>query len=91
MNPEVIKKLCKATGHTMTEAGQAIDLKQNSFSSRVHRDTLTDKDRAEIAKALGAVYVCGFLLPDGTWLSDDGPVSVSIEDAQIIKLNVKNQ
>ncbi len=70
MNTETVKRLAKAGNTTMTEFAETLNIAQNTFSTKVKRDTIKDDERKRIADALGAVYVCGFLMPDGKFISD---------------------
>ncbi len=72
----------------------SIGVRQNAFSLRMNRDTIKDDERKRIADALGAVYVCGFLMPDGTFISDySDAVGMKLADdkAEIIVSTLNNR
>lgn len=94
MNNETIKRLAKAGKTTMSDMAETLDIAQNTFSTKAKRDTIKDDDRRKIAESLGAVYVCGFLMPDGEFISDySHSVGMKMTDdkAEIIVSTLNNR
>lgn len=72
----------------------SIGVRQNAFSLRMNRDTIKDDERKRIAESLGAVYICGFLLPNGEFISDCGDaigVNLTDDKAEIIVSTLNNR
>lgn len=94
MKTDTWKKLSKESGKQLQEMASSIGVRQNAFSLRMSRDTIKDEDRRTIADSLGAVYVCGFLMPDGTFISDySDAVGMKLADdkAEIIVSTLNNR
>lgn len=93
MKTDTWKKLSKESGKQLQEMAGSIGARQNAFSLRMNRDTIKDDERKRIADALGAVYVCGFLMPDGKFISDySDAVGMKLADdkAEIIVSTLNN-
>ena len=94
MKTDTWKKLSKELGKQLQEMAGSIGARQNAFSLRMSRDTIKDDERKRIADDLGAVYVCGFLMPDGTFISDySDAVGMKLSDdkAEIIVSTLNNR
>lgn len=93
MNTETVKRLAKAGNTSMSDMAETLNIAQNTFSTKAKRDTIKDEDRRTIADSLGAVYVCGFLMPDGKFISDySDAVGMKLADdkAEIIVSTLNN-
>lgn len=94
MNTETVKRLAKAGNASMSYMAETLKIAQNTFSTKAKRDTIKDEDRRTIADSLGAVYVCGFLMPDGAFISDySDAVGMKLTDdkAEIIVSTLNNR
>lgn len=94
MKTDTWKKLSKESGRQLQEMAGAIGVRQNAFSLRMSRDTIKDAERKRIAESLGAVYVCGFLLLNGEFISDYGDaigVNLTDDKAEIIVSTLNNR
>ena len=94
MNAKTWKRLAKASRISLQDISDIVGIKQNSFSGRLSRDSIKDEERKEIAERLGADYVCGFLMPNGEFISDySDAVGMKLADdkAEIIVSTLNNR
>ena len=94
MKTDTWKNLSKESGKQLQEMASSIGVRQNAFSLRMNRDTIKDDERKRIAESLGAVYVCGFLLLNGEFISDYGDaigVNLTDDKAEIIVSTLNNR
>lgn len=94
MNIETLKCLAKASHVTISDMAENLNVAQSTLSTKAKRDTIKDEDRRTIADSLGAVYVCGFLMPNGEFISDySDAVGMKLTDdkAEIIVSTLNNR
>ena len=94
MNIETLKRLAKASHVTISDMAENLNVAQSTLSTKAKRDTIKDEDRRTIADSLGAVYVCGFLMPNGEFISDySDAVGMKLTDdkAEIIVSTLNNR
>lgn len=61
-----IKAAAAYSGISQAKLAVQIGMTASNFNQKLKRDTFTDEELAEIAKALGASFEpCAFVFPDG--------------------------
>ncbi len=61
-----IKAAAAYSGISQAKLAAQIGMTASNFNQKLKRDTFTDEELAEIAKALGASFEpCAFVFPDG--------------------------
>lgn len=63
---EKIRLIMKRRGMTMGELAEASGQTRQNLSNKMTRSNFTEKDIAELAKALGCMVEIKFIMPDGT-------------------------
>ena len=63
---EKIRLIMKRRGMTMGELAEASGQTRQNLSNKMTRSNFTEKDIAELAKALGCTVEIKFIMPDGT-------------------------
>lgn len=61
-----IKAAATVAGLSLTDLARALNMSPQNLSARLKTDRWSSAERAQIAQALGAVYVECFKFPDGT-------------------------
>lgn len=62
-----IKAAASYHGISQAKLAKEIGMTPSNFNQKLKRDTFTDEELIEIAKALGAEFQpCAFVFPDGT-------------------------
>lgn len=62
---EQIRVLCVRTGISLSELARRINQTPQNFNAKLKRNTVTQDELNQIAKALGATYEQYFVLPNG--------------------------
>ncbi len=61
-----IKTAVAYSGMSQAKLAAKIGMTPSNFNQKLKRDTFTDEELEEIAKALGAIFEpCSFVFPDG--------------------------
>lgn len=63
---QMIKMALSYKNMSQAELARVLGTTPSNFNQKVKRNTLTREDLDEIAKALGAEFICKFQFPDGT-------------------------
>ncbi len=61
-----IRAACAASGLTLAELSERLEVTQSSFSQRLKTGKFTQEELEKIGNILGAEYKSGFYYPDGT-------------------------
>lgn len=62
---EQIRVLCVRSGISLSELARRIDQTPQNFNAKLKRNTITQDELIQIAKALNATYEQYFILPNG--------------------------
>ncbi len=68
MKKEDVKRAIAYSGNTVTGVSRALGTSQHNLSAKLAREP-RPQDMRDIARAIGAEFVEGFLFPDGTFVT----------------------
>ncbi|WP_208925328.1 XRE family transcriptional regulator [Desulfitobacterium hafniense] len=61
-----IKTAAEYAEKSQAQLARDIDMTPSNFNQKLKRGTFTEEEFADMAKAMGAEFICKFRFPDGT-------------------------